>query len=626
MPSTFTGLNISYTGLVAANAGLNTTANNIANIETEGYSRQIVNQTAAEAMRAFQSYGCVGAGVDTLGAERVRDIYYDEKYWNNSSKLGEYDKKQYYCAIIENYLADQRGTNEVKGFTTIFSEYQAAMESLSTHTGEDDYSLAFIGTAGNLAEYFNLLYNNFQKMQTDVNDEIAIDVDQINGIAQQIASLNKQINTIEVGGNAVANELRDKRDLLIDQLSAVIDVQCEERDMTDISGNSTGLHEYVVKIAGGQVLVDGYDYRQLECIHREQWQKVNQNDVDGLYNVIWTDTEEDIGIYGNSVKGELKGLFEMRDGNNDEAFNGKVYDVDVVDNTVTIRVTDSYLSDISKSTIPLTDGCIKLGGDDYYYDSYEFITDDQGNTYYKFKMSDDLSRNPVAVPTTKEGQSAKIGEKVDYQGIPYYLEQMNEWVRDYAYNFNKIYGVEGATDLEGNDRTGAIFFTGDDEVTGKQYAFDTELGAKSYSSVDDIGYYYLTAGNFNVSKSIQADSSTLATHTGETEGESKYNIIDNLKDLSTNKDLMTFRGCDAQSFLICLMGDSALNAQSANSFCDIYTNIDESISNSRYSVSGVDADEEAANMIKYQNAYNLAAKMISTLNECYERLILETGV
>jgi flagellar hook-associated protein 1 FlgK len=101
MPSTFTGLNISYTGLVAANAALNTTANNIANIETEGYSRQVVNQTAATAMRAFQSYGCVGAGVDTLGAERVRDIYYDEKYWNNSSKLGETDKKQYYCAIIE---------------------------------------------------------------------------------------------------------------------------------------------------------------------------------------------------------------------------------------------------------------------------------------------------------------------------------------------------------------------------------------------------------------------------------------------------------------------------------------------------------------------------------------------
>ena len=114
MASAFMGLNIAYSGLVASNAALNTTANNIANIETEGYSRQVVNQIASEAMRTFASYGCVGAGVDTLGAERVRDIYYDEKYWNNNSKLGEYDKKQYYCSIIEQYLMDERGTNEVK--------------------------------------------------------------------------------------------------------------------------------------------------------------------------------------------------------------------------------------------------------------------------------------------------------------------------------------------------------------------------------------------------------------------------------------------------------------------------------------------------------------------------------
>ena len=89
---------------------------------------------------------------------------------------------------------------------------------------------------------------------------------------------------------------------------------------------------------------------------------------------------------------------------------------------------------------------------------------------------------------------------------------------------------------------------------------------------------------------------------------------------------MVFRGCDAQSFLICLMGDSALNANSANSFQGIYSNIDESIDNSRYSVSGVDADEEAANMMKYKNSYNLASKMISVLNDCYDRLITQTGV
>ncbi|MDE6053194.1 MAG: hypothetical protein K2G55_05415, partial [Lachnospiraceae bacterium] len=248
-------------------------------------------------------------------------------------------------------------------------------------------------------------------------------------------------------------------------------------------------------------------------------------------------------------------------------------------------------------------------------------------TYYTFKLSEDKSRNPSMPDGTIIGNNAKVGEQVNYQGIPYYLEQMNEWVRDYAYNFNKIYGVENATDYNGNTHEGAIFFTGDNSVTGKQYNLQgTSLYEKSYDSAAGTGYFMLTAGNFNVERSIENDASTLATHTGEVEGPGKYDIIDNLKDLSTNKDKMTFRGCNAQSFLICLMGDSALNAQSANSFQEIYASIEESIANSRYSISGVDSDEEAANMIKYQNAYNLASKMISVLNECYDRLITQTGV
>ena len=84
-------------------------------------------------------------------------------------------------------------------------------------------------------------------------------------------------------------------------------------------------------------------------------------------------------------------------------------------------------------------------------------------------------------------------------------------------------------------------------------------------------------------------------------------IIASLKDLSTNKEKMTFRGCKAEDFLVCLMGDAALNAESANSFQSIYSNIEQTIANNRISISGVDADEEAANMINYQNAYNLSS-------------------
>jgi len=629
MPSTFLGLNISYTGLVAANAGLNTTANNIANIETVGYSRQIVNQTASQAMRAYQSYGCVGAGVDTLGAERVRDIYYDEKYWTNNAKLGEYDKKAYYADLIQLYLKNQEGTNQVKGFTMIFSEFLASMEDLSMHTDDADYANKFIGKAGDLCEYFNILYNNFQKMQTDVNDEISICVDEVNSLAEQVAALNKQINSIEQMGNNVANELRDKRDLLVDQLSSIIDVECQERPIYDDGGNPTNMNEYIVTIAGGQLLVDGYSCRQIECVPRTSWQKVNQNDVDGLYDVVWSDTKEQLGLYANSVGGELKGLMDMRDGNNDEAFHGKIAEVSSVGDvrTVKVKVTDDYLMDMSKSTLPLTNGRIKLGGENYYYDNFDFEINDDGECYYTFYMSTDLERNPSQPSSEKIGLDVRVGERVNYQGIPYYMEQANEWVRGYAYAFNKIYGAQSGTDINGKVyEEGSMFLTGDNFAAGNQYTMDMEIGAKKFNSSADYGYYNLTGGNFNVVKAYEKDPSTFITHTVETDGPAKYDLLAELKDLATNKDKMSFRGCSAENFLDCIQADAALNAQSAFSFQDIYSSIEASIADSRYSISGVDNDEEGVNMIKFQNAYNLASKMISVLNECYNTLITQTGV
>ncbi|MBE5876004.1 MAG: flagellar hook-associated protein FlgK [Lachnospiraceae bacterium] len=627
MPSTFLGLNISYTGLVASNAGLNTTSNNIANIETKGYSRQQVYQEAAQALRSYTTFGCVGAGVDILGAQRVRDQYYDVKYWNNNSKLGEYDKKQYYAAIVETYLND---TETVKGFTSIFDELEAALSSLQTNTGDVNYALDFVGKAGNLCEYFNLLYNNFQSMQRDVNDEIKIKVDELNSIGQEIASLNKQINIIEMDGYTTANELRDKRDLLVDQLSSIIDVTTEEVPIIDsLSGEPTNANNFMVRIAGGQMLVDGYQYRTLMCDPREEYEKVNQNDILGLFDIKWTDTLEELCVYADTTQGQLKGLIEMRDGNNEEAFNGKITEINESEQTVKIKVSEDYLKDISKSTLPLTNGTLTVGATDYIYKSWsvEAFRGASGEMeyYYTFQLDKNTARNPIPVSKEEERQIAKVGERVDYQGIPYYLEQMNEWIRDYAATFNGIYGQEGATDYDEIDRTGAIFFTGNDVTTGKQYALDVDFDSTKFSSTED-GYFQITAGNFNVQRSIEENPNTMATHTGETDGITKYNIIEQLFDLNTNPEKMEFRGCKAEEFLVCLMGDAALNAASANSFQAIYTDIGNTIENNRLSISGVDADEEAANMIKFQTSYNLSSKMISVLCEIYDKLILETGV
>jgi flagellar hook-associated protein 1 FlgK len=94
----------------------------------------------------------------------------------------------------------------------------------------------------------------------------------------------------------------------------------------------------------------------------------------------------------------------------------------------------------------------------------------------------------------------------------------------------------------------------------------------------------------------------------------------------TDTNQYAFRGRDAGGFLECVLSDAALNASNANTFYDTYLSLETTIDNQRTSISGVDEDEEAISLVKYQNSYTLASKMISVLTEVYDRLILETGV
>ena len=207
MASTFFGLNIAYKGLLASNAALNTTANNIANVQTDGYSRQRVVQQASRAIRVFQTYGCAGAGVDTLAIERVRDEFYDTKYWNNNANAGEYDIKQYYMKQIEAYYDDD---GKSTGFKTIFDKMMVGgIQEWKKDPSSTNAKKQFIGTVGQLTEYFNGLAGNMQKMQADINQEIKTKVDEINSLAGELATLNKQINVVELSGTK-ANELRDR--------------------------------------------------------------------------------------------------------------------------------------------------------------------------------------------------------------------------------------------------------------------------------------------------------------------------------------------------------------------------------------------------------------------------------
>jgi flagellar hook-associated protein 1 FlgK len=636
MPSQFFGLNIAYTGLLASNAALNTTANNIANVQTEGYSRQQVQQQAANALRVFQTYGCAGAGVETLAIERVRDEFYDTKYWNNNAKVGEYDMKQYYMQQVETYFNDN-GTNA--GFKTVFDQLMTTgLQELMKDPASDTTKAQFVGYAGSLVEYFNGLAGNMEALQKDVNQEIKLKVDEINSLAGQIANLNKQINTIELAGTT-ANELRDKRTVLLDQLSEIVDIEVTETPIVDSNNpdRETGGNRFMVKIAGGQLLVDTNEYRGLECVARTSYEKVNQTDIDGLYDVYWEDGQK-FNLYNAAMGGDLKGLVAMRDGNNGEYFTGTVTAVGsvtdaasgVTQDTVTIEVGRSYLQDLNKCNLSDQGGIINLGNQEFYYDSWEYTYDKDTDTYsYTFTLSqsgESDSKNQKGVTNDRVGKTASIGSSVDYQGVPYYMSQMNEWIRTFAEKFNDIL-TSGYT---ADNLQGVKMFTADHATDEEQFdlpdstRYDT--GESVTVKVSDDSYYRMTAKNLSILAAMENDPSLMANKSSAADGVEQGDLLTQLKTMATDKDKMSFRGASATEFLQNILSDVALNASSANTFSQSYADISYTIDNQRISISGVDEDEEAINLVKYQNAYNLASRMIQTLTEIYDRLILETGV
>lgn len=466
-------------------------------------------------------------------------------------------------------------------------------------------------------------------------------MDQINSLAGEIASLNKQINTIELAGTK-ANELRDRRTLLIDELSKIVDVEVKETPIIDANNENreTGANRYMVKIAGGQMLVDGSDYNGLECVARTSYEKVNQTDIDGLYDVYWADGQT-FNLYNASMGGDLAGLIQMRDGNNGENFTGEITatgtttDADgKTHDTVTVKVTKAYLQDLNKCNLSDQGGVIDLGNQEFYYDSWEYTCeyDANGNpTYtYTFTLSDS-EKNPRGITNDRVGKKAEIGTDLSYQGIPYYMNQMNEWIRTFSQKFNDIL----TSGYSGNGDPGVKMFTGNKATGGEQFLLDD--AAKRYDKqekknskvtvkVNDDSYYRLTAKNFDILDAMEQDPSLMANRKNASDGVEQNDLLNDLKNLATDKSKMSFRGCNASEFLQCILSDVALNASRANTFYASFKDISNTIDNQRISISGVDEDEEAVNLVKYQNGYNLASKMIQTLTEIYDRLILETGV
>lgn len=626
MPSTFMGLNIAASGLSAFQTAVTTTANNISNSKTPGYSRQQTTLEATQALRMTTRYGSIGTGVAATKIMQQRDLFYDARYWNNNSSLGLYESKLYYLGQIENYFTDD---DKQTGFSTLFNRMFNNMETMIAD-GPEDKSVRnqYINSAQNLCVYFNSLADSLNSLQADVNEEIKTTVTNINAMSKKIALLNEKINNIEVRGG-YANELRDERANLLDELSKIASVETKEVDIINTYGDNLGGTNFTVTL-NGQVLVDGTDNRTLECVSQDY--RNNQNDIDGLYSIVWSDTGMDFAVTTDTAGGGLKALFQIRDGNNNEALNGTVSAVGKeqrtnqytgVNETVSvITLTPSEAQSLASLDIAVR-GQLNIGNKTYTYDGWEAVADQDGNlTDFKFYLVEELN----AVEEQKiAGKKGICGQEVPGMGIPYYQEQINEFLRTFSEMFNDI-EMSGVT-LNGEKMSS--FFVAGNIVTGGEYDMSDWKptlpdGTTTYTiSSSASTYYKMTGSTMKVNAKSILDPGHFATSTKITDGVAAYDIITKLQTLQD--DVEMFRGDGASAFLETLLSDVAVDTQEVTVFCKSYTSLEASINNLRTSVSGVDEDEEALSLVKFQNAYNMSSKVISIMAQLYDKLINETG-
>ena len=219
----FTGLNTALSGVQAQQAALNVISHNIANVETPGYSRQEAVFSSNPSLRlgagatADGQGAQLGTGVQVQQYRRLRDDFLDLQYRTQNMAAGQSDVTTKRLSLVQSSLA----TNSKGDLGQLLDKFWDSWQTLSSNPNDTAGKAGVAGAAANLAQRFNTLDSDLAasgaQATSDLNDLLS-DAGPIKPIADQLAALNTQINQV-IGSNGSPNDLLDKRDLLLDQLS-----------------------------------------------------------------------------------------------------------------------------------------------------------------------------------------------------------------------------------------------------------------------------------------------------------------------------------------------------------------------------------------------------------------------
>ncbi len=285
MGSTFFGLNVALSGVVTQQRALNTVSHNLTNATTIGYSRQRVDTSAQTpfpypALNTPVGPGQLGTGVVATQYTRLRDQFADLSYRSGSSELGQFQARAESLSTIDTVI-DEPGST---GLTFLLSQFWGSWQALSVNPDSAASREAVRQTGQSLAQGFGDLNAQVAASQSEANARIGIGVARVNELAGQVNELNKQIAMVVAVGQE-PNDLRDMRDLLLDEIAGFSDVT-----ITQPTANGK------VSVAiGSQLIVDsGTDTVNALAISGAGAATVN-------------------GVPTTITSGRLRGLVDMRD-------------------------------------------------------------------------------------------------------------------------------------------------------------------------------------------------------------------------------------------------------------------------------------------------------------------------
>lgn len=647
--------------IYAAHKGLSVTGNNIANVNTTGYTRQRLEQSsfgASGADRYYSSFDSrVGNGVLCTGLTQLRDPYLDIRYRGEMANVGSMDAKLGGLENIQAVLDEVGKGDDAFGIIEAqLSDMVAKLRQLSDQTGHSLYDIQVRASADTLTKQLNAYASRLQEVYKNNMASYQQDVSKVNGILTNIRDLNATIRKNEIHGDN-SLELRDERNLLIDQLSQYMKVDVTYT--TEDIGGGQWVEKLVIKLGdanpdgkpGGTdttTLIDGVYGAQLSTTQlltmnpnadlKQPNSPTNQWYLDAKGNA--TEKEEDAAKYDDPNLGltvsaltDRKGaVMKDKDGKESKA-------VDLADNDL-YGALQSQRELLTRSgefstqeDIDRDPNAASQRGIPYYQKSLDllarqfaqtlndanqgYVYDEKGN-YVKGTMDADGK-------ITRDNPSSFTFVNPQNNAETHTLNRNDTWDKLPDWAKKQMGGANSVEDyLKGNKgiSMGAPLFSnrGDRNDTDGITAANISISAKWAEGPQIVRSFQLPSAMDKI-PSTESSNIDHMIYLFEKKQDYKPGTI---QDDAKGKDVTMFTGSfqEMWSNIGSVLGN---DMKVTSTLLDAYYASSVSLDTSRDSVSSVDFNDEAMNLMQYSKSYSAACRLMTTIDSVLDKLINGTG-